>query len=70
MKRKTNLPYNLKKIRMEKMLSQTELSKKIGFNSSEISQFETGRRVPSFQRLIDISIVLDCSIDSLVFGEK
>lgn len=57
---------NLKRIRMGRTLSQTELAKKTGLEPSHISHFECGRRNPSVQNLIKLSKTLNCTMEELV----
>ena len=61
---------NLKKIRMNRTLSQTELAKKAKLEPSHISHYECGRRNPSMDNLVVLSKALNCTIDELVIGEK
>ncbi len=63
-----NFAQNLKKIRMEKTLSQTELSKKMGVEPSQISHYECGRRSPDLVNLVKLSKALGCTTDRLIFG--
>lgn len=60
--------YNLKKIRTQRRLTQAELAKKSGLNSTVICAFERigGKRKPSFHNLKKLSEALKCSIDDLV----
>ncbi len=60
---------NLKKLRMVKTLSQSELAKKTGFDCSYISHCETGRKKPGMENLVKFSKALECTIDQLVIGD-
>ena len=62
-------PDNLKKIREDKGLSQTELAKKSGLQPSTVSHFETGRRAPSFDNLKRLADTLEVTTDFLVGRE-
>lgn len=48
----------LRDLRNEKNLSQKQLAKRVGVNASTIALYETGDRLPSLQRLIDLSRAL------------
>lgn len=61
-----NISYNIKRTRMGRLWSQTDLAKKTGLQPSAISHFENGRRTPSVKNLIKLANALNCSIDSLV----
>lgn len=57
---------NLKKIRLEKGLTQKELAKKSGVSGSYISFLETGKRLPTIYILVVIAKTLDVKINELV----
>ena len=60
---------NLKKARVIKGLSQTELAKRSGLQPSAVSHFETGRRAPSFDNLKRLADTLEVTTDFLVGRE-
>ncbi len=62
-------PYNLKKAREIKGLSQTELAKRSGLQPSAVSHFETGRRTPSFDNLKRLADTLEVTTDFLMGRE-
>ena len=49
----------LRDLRNEKNLSQRQLAKRVGVNASTIALYETGDRLPSLQRLIDLGVTTD-----------
>ena len=57
---------NLKKIRAEKGMSQTELAEKTGLQPCAISHFESGRRRPNVKNLLKLATALGVSTDSLL----
>ena len=63
------LAENLKKIRIDKGLTQSELGQITGLTGNWISQFETGKREPSLQVLLKLVNALDIGIDILVGRE-
>lgn len=61
---------NIKNLRKEQGLSQTELANKIFINKSMVSAYEKGTRMPSLSALIQLSNVLNVSIDYLLGIQK
>ena len=61
---------NLQRLRINKGLSQTELSKLIGTNRSTVGNYEQGIREPSFEMLIKIARALGCTTDELIRGHE
>ncbi|MCK5611311.1 helix-turn-helix transcriptional regulator [Candidatus Pacearchaeota archaeon] len=58
---------NLKKCRDEKGWTQSELAARTkNLTPDWISHFETGRRVPSVPKLIELADALDLTLDELV----
>ena len=57
---------NIKNLRKELGLTQTELANKIYINKSMISAYEKGTRMPSLDALISLSETLNVSIDFLL----
>lgn len=58
--------FNLKEIRQEKGLSQTDLAKKMGISSQAVQQFENGVRTPSLERAVEIAQALEITLDELI----
>jgi len=56
----------LRKTRLEKGLSQSDLAQKAGFQPSAISHFEAGRRSPSFENMKRLADALNVTIDFLL----
>lgn len=56
----------LKELRIEKNLTQKQLSKKLNISEDSIYNWENGRSEPSITDLINLSIILDVTIDYLV----
>ena len=56
----------LKELRIEKNLTQKQLSKKLNVSEDSIYNWENGRSEPSITDLINLSIILDVTIDYLV----
>ena len=57
---------NLKYLRMERKIGQTELASAIGVSNGIISLWENGLREPNMYSLIKLSIFFNISIDELV----
>lgn len=56
----------LKKLRKAKGLTQKQLASLIHCAEATISQYETGKRAPSYEALLRISEELDTSVDYLL----
>lgn len=67
MVRKYEARFELRKFRIYRKLSQTELAEKIGVTQDAISKYESGENKPLFDRWIDLANVLD--IPPLEFWE-
>lgn len=63
---KNTFARNIKNLRKELGLTQTELANKIYINKSMISAYEKGTRMPSLDALISLSETLNVSIDFLL----
>jgi len=62
------LSKNLKKIRMEKGLSQYELAKRTGLTNSTVLRLETGEmNNPALKTLLTLCKELDITINELVY---
>ena len=57
---------NLKKLRVEKSLTQGELAKMLGVSASSIGMYEQGRREPDHELLIKMSKIFSVSVDELL----
>lgn len=59
----------LKELRLKKGLTQTELGEKVGVKQSTFTNWENGKREPSFENLVKLADLLEVSLDWL-FGRK
>lgn len=57
--------WNLKTLRTQAGLKQTELAEKIGVSQRTVSSWEVGRTEPTMKDVINICNVLDCTIETL-----
>ena len=57
---------NIKKIREEKGILQTELAEKLNINQSAVAAWETGKAFPRTERLREIASILGCTVDELL----
>src|SRR5580704_9844537 len=55
----------LKILRKAKKLNQAELAEKIGIETKYLSNLETGRRSPSFEKTVALAKALDVPMSSL-----
>lgn len=56
----------LKELRKSKNYSQKFLADQLGITQGAISQWEQGKSTPNIEKLIELSKILQCSIDELV----
>lgn len=60
----------IKENRKMKNLSQEELAKKMHISRQSISKWETGKSLPTTDQIILLSEIFDCSLDTLLKGDK
>ncbi len=65
----TEMGKRLRTMREEQHLTQQELANKLGIGRDLVSRYEMGTKLPTLLVAIQISDVLDCSLDYLV-GRK
>ena len=63
---KYELSENIKKLRMNKHLTQTQLAKRLGVGTSIISAYENQDRLPSISMLIKLSYEFNVTIEYLL----
>ena len=63
---KYELAENIKRLRLQKNLTQTELGKRIGVTTSSIASYESQDRLPSIAVLIKLSAEFNVSIEYLL----
>lgn len=56
----------LKKLRLNKNMTQAQLSERLGMTKSVISAYETDLRLPSYDALIQIARIFNVSTDYLL----
>jgi transcriptional regulator with XRE-family HTH domain len=66
----TLLSRNLKKLRKNKQLTQSELADKLGVNRSVIGAYEEGRAEPRLSTLVAIAHYFQVSVDALLLREE
>lgn len=59
----------LKELRLEKNLSQKEVADLVHVNRVTYTNWERGKREPSFENLVNLADLLEVSLDSL-FGRE
>ena len=57
---------NLKKIRIERKMTQREVAKAAGLKAKAYNHYEVGRREPNLETLKKLSTVLECTVDELL----
>ncbi|HEM3629333.1 TPA: helix-turn-helix transcriptional regulator [Streptococcus suis] len=59
-------PKRLKKLRIKKGFTQKEIGELVGVKQNTFTNWERGTREPSFEKLVELSIVLETTIDYLL----
>lgn len=67
---KYELSENIKKLRVQKHLTQTELGKRIGVTTSTVASYESQDRLPSIAVLIRLAAEFNVSIEYLLGVNK
>ena len=67
---KYELAENIKKLRIQKHLTQKELGSKLGITTSTVASYESQDRLPSIAVLIKLSSVFNVSIEYLLGVNK
>lgn len=66
-----HLSDNLKRIREERRISQTELAERSGISVGQLSKMETGRQKnPHIETVVAVATALGVSLEELVFGTE
>ena len=66
----SNYYFNLKKIRKQNGLTQDSLAKLLNMTQQNISEYENQLVSPNLDRIFEIALVLDVTLDDLVFIKK
>jgi transcriptional regulator with XRE-family HTH domain len=61
-----NISNNIKKYRKEQSMSQEALAEKLGVTSQAVSKWECMQSIPDIEALVEISELLEISLDKLV----
>lgn len=60
----------IKNRRLELNLTQSDIKQKTGISTGNLSDIERGRSAPSASALCELSYVLECSVDYILFGKS
>ena len=55
----------IRELRMEKHMTQIELSAKLGIDQTQLSRYEKGRNLPGLETLMKMEEVFDCRLNEL-----
>lgn len=66
-KRRTVFGENLRYLRKEKRLKQSELGEMLNYGANTISGYETGKSTPDFNALLQLIEIFDIDADTLLF---
>lgn len=61
---------NVKKIRVEKNISQQELADMVGIHSTHVSRYERNMAQPSIEIAKKMAEALNVSVDTLIYGQQ
>ena len=61
---------DIRKKRKQKGYTQSAFAKEVGVAQCTVSQWERGCIVPSFDKLILMTKIFNCTLDDLVKGEE
>jgi len=61
---------NVKKIRVEKNISQQELADMIGIHSTHVSRYERNLALPSIEIAKKMAEALNVTVDTLIYGTQ
>lgn len=59
---------NIRELRIKRKMTQDELAEKLFVTRQTVSNYETGKSRPDVDMLVKISDLLDCDINSLLYG--
>ncbi|MGI6240231.1 MAG: helix-turn-helix transcriptional regulator [Christensenellales bacterium] len=60
----------LKKLRMEKAMTQADMAERLGVTPQSVSNWERGESLPDAGLLIDIAMMLETSVDAILGGGR
>ena len=58
--------FRIREFRLKNQLTQTELSKKLGVKPNAVTQYESGARNPSVEKLKKMAEIFGCTVDELL----
>lgn len=70
MKHVDQLGNAIRRARMEKRLTQEELAEQLDITPTHLKHLESGHRKPSVEVLFHLAVVLNLSLDQLLFPES
>jgi len=65
-----NFSFKLKEVRKKKGLKQEDLASLLNIKQQQVSKYEKSDYNPSLERLIEIAVALDVTLDELVEIKK
>lgn len=69
-KKRGTIGRNIKLLREERNLSQTQLAKKLWIDRTSLAGYEIGKRIPDIFMLCKIADIFDVSLDVLAGRER
>ena len=65
-----NIAVNIKRLRLQKGITQEAFAKTVNVSRQAISSWETGRTQPDIEMIGSLADALGVSIEELIYGEK
>lgn len=65
-----NIGENLRQLRTERNISQTEIAEKLGITQVFISRAENNTKKLSVEQVFELSKILECSTDAIIIGKE
>lgn len=65
-----NIGENLRLLRTEKNITQTEIAEKLGITQVFISRVENNTKKLSVEQVFELSKILGCSTDAIIIGKE
>lgn len=60
----------IKSIRLKRKMTQAELARRLQIDQTAVSQWESGKSMPTADKLPELARILGCTIDDLFGGRK
>ena len=69
-KKLKNFLNRIAEVRKSKGISQESLAKSLNTYQQQVSKYEKNINLPSVEKLVEIALILDCTLDDLIEVKK